>query len=364
MTTLTNKIYKRDTLGKIRFWRAEIDGYNYRTIAGIEGEPTSHVISGWTRCIGKQGRTGEQQAVFEAAADEKRKLDREYRASVTDVDTKASAWVKPMLAHTYAGWQGPCFSQPKLDGVRCIATSTGLYSREGKQFVAAPHIRWALEPVFAKYPELVFDGEFYNHDFHDDFNAIVSAVKRTKPSGLDLQVSEKLVQYHIYDLPSLAAHSFIKRREAIGDFIGEGLERGYVQRVETLPCFTVEDLDNAYVKYLSENYEGQMVRLGGLYEHKRSKLLLKRKEFQDGEFPVLAVEEGNGNWAGYAKRAVLQLPDGRSFGAGLRGAQAELKALLEAPRPDMATVRFFALTPDGIPRFPVVTQFYNSGDRS
>ena len=361
---LTAKIYKRDTLGKIRFWQAEIDDVNYRTIAGVDGEPTSHVTSGWTRCVGKQGRTSEEQAIFEASADMRKKLEREYRGAPHLVDMKMSAWVKPMLAHKYEGWQGPCFSQPKLDGIRCIATSSGLFSREGKEFVAAPHVRQALEEVFKLNPELVFDGEFYNHDFHDDFNAIVSAVKRTKPSAADLEVSAKLVQYHVYDLPSLAAHSFKDRRAAIGDFIGEYLGGGVVQRVETIPCFTVADLDKAYERYLADNYEGQMVRMGGLYESKRSKLLLKRKEFQDGEFPVLAVEEGNGNWTGYAKKATLQLPDGRSFGAGLRGAQAELKALLGAPKPDMATVRFFALTPDGIPRFPVVTQFYNSGDRS
>ena len=113
-----------------------------------------------------------------------------------------------MLAHKYEGWQGPCFSQPKLDGIRCIATSEGLFSREGKEFVAAPHIQQALEDVFDKHPGVVFDGEFYNHDYHDDFNAIVSAVKRTKPSSEDLEVSAKLVQYHVYDLPSIGAHSF------------------------------------------------------------------------------------------------------------------------------------------------------------
>ena len=363
MNMLSAKIYKRDTLGKIRFWQAEIYDVNYRTIAGIEGEPSSHVVSGWTRCVGKQGRTSQEQAEFEAASDMKKKLDREYRNTIADVDTKRSTWVKPMLAHKYEGWQGPCFSQPKLDGIRCIATSEGLFSREGKQFVACPHISHALEEVFESCPDAVFDGEFYNHDFHY-FNAIASAVKRTKPSSADLEVSARLVQYHIYDLPSMAAHSFMDRRRMIGDLIGEGLGQGIVQRVETLPCLEVVDLDNAYVKYLSENYEGQMVRLGGVYEHKRSKLLLKRKEFQDGEFPVLAVEEGNGNWTGYAKKARLLLPDGREFGAGLRGTQAELKALLGAPKPDMATVRFFELTPDGIPRFPVVTQFYNAGDRS
>ena len=114
--------------------------------------------------------------------------------------------------------------------------------------------------------------------------------------------------------------------------------QGVVQRVETLPCFDVDELDAAYERYLADNYEGQMVRMGGLYEHKRSKLLLKRKEFQDGEFPVIAIDEGNGNWAGYAKRAVLLLADGRHFGAGLRGTQAEMREILRAPRPAMATV--------------------------
>ena len=362
MAMTTSKIYKRDTLGKIRFWTATIIADRYFVTTGIEGEPTSYVDSGWTTCVGKQGRSHADQALFEANADRKRKLDREYRDDISKVDLKTSAWVKPMLAYKYEKWEGPCFSQPKLDGIRCIATSSGLFSREGQLFVAAPHIMWALNSVFAKDPGVVFDGEFYNHDYHDDFNAIVSAVKRTKPSEMDLEVSRRLVQYHVYDLPSARALTFNDRRKMIGDLIGEYLDGGVVQRVETLPCFEEADLDKVYERYLSENYEGQIVRMGGVYEHKRSKLLLKRKEFQDGEFPVVEVLPGNGNWAGVAKKAVLTLPDGRTFGAGLRGTIAQMKALLGAPRPDTATVRYFALTPDGIPRFPVVTAFH-SGDR-
>ena len=232
MTMLSAKIYKRDTLGKIRFWQAEVDGYSYRTIAGVDGEPSSVVTSGWTRCVGKQGRTSEQQAEFEAASDMKKKLDREYRNTIADVDTKVSAWVKPMLAHKYEGWQGPCFSQPKLDGIRCIATSSGLYSREGKEFVAAPHIQHALEDVFNNDDSIVFDGEFYNHDYHDDFNAIASAVKRTKPSSADLNVSAKLVQYHVYDLPS-AARALVRgspENDRRPDWRGAGSGRGAAGR--------------------------------------------------------------------------------------------------------------------------------------
>ena len=100
MNTTTAKIYKRDTLGKIRYWCATIDGHNYYTVVGVEGVATSQVASGWTRCVGKQGRTGEQQAEFEVAAEMKKKLDREYRTSIADVDVKRSAWVE-----THAGAQ-------------------------------------------------------------------------------------------------------------------------------------------------------------------------------------------------------------------------------------------------------------------
>ena len=36
-------------------------------------------------------------------------------------------------------------------------------------------------------------------------------------------------------------------------------------------------------------------------------------------FEVVAIEEGQGNWAGVAKRVTCRLPDGRTFGAGIKG---------------------------------------------
>ena len=51
------------------------------------------------------------------------------------------------------------------------------------------------------------------------------------------------------------------------------------------------------------------------------------------------------------------------LGAGIRGTQAEMKALLGARTPATATVRYFALTPDGVPRFPVVTAFHRAEGR-
>ena len=98
-----------------------------------------------------------------------------------------------------------------------------------------------------------------------------------------------------------------------------------------------------------------MVRNNTPYEHKRSKNLLKRKEFITEEFNVLEVLEGDGNWTGYAKHFKLELEDGRVFKSGVRGNFETLKALLNKPeKAQWVTCRYFDLTPDGIPRFPVV----------
>ena len=83
------------------------------------------------------------------------------------------------------------FIQPKLDGVRCVIQRDNYhyvkptikaYSRTGKQWLNINHILEKLEPFFEKYPEVVLDGELYNHDLKDDFEKIISLVRKTKPT--------------------------------------------------------------------------------------------------------------------------------------------------------------------------------------
>jgi DNA ligase-1 len=110
---------------------------------------------------------------------------------------------------------------------------------------------------------------------------------------------------------------------------------------------------------LEHGYEGQIVRLNSPYEEKRSSNLLKRKEFVDQEFELIDIEEGAGNWDGMAKRAICALPDGRQFGAGISGTQSfALKLLQEKDNYRLVTVKYHALTPDGIPRFPIAIKFW------
>lgn len=57
-----------------------------------------------------------------------------------------------MLAHKYdekrIDWSEPVYIQPKLDGVRCLFTKDGAYSRTGKKFMNLAHIELALIPFF------------------------------------------------------------------------------------------------------------------------------------------------------------------------------------------------------------------------
>lgn len=350
-------LYKRDSAGAIRVWYMESDGPRHRTVAGLnDGNPAT---SAWTLCTPKNvGRSNEvdpeTQAVLEVEASYVKKLDREYFESIGSIDQPR--FFKPMLAQKYEGGVTfPVYSQPKLDGIRCIADRHGLKSREGQPILSCPHIEAALAPFFHDFPEARLDGELYNHDLKDDFNEIVSIVKREKCSPEQLAKSAALAQYHVYDYPSEARLPFSERSLLLATDLPTV---DCIKIVPTLVNLGQTDLDTDYAEHLGAGYEGQMVRLNAPYEQKRSKTLLKRKEFMTEEFELVRIEEGLGNWAGVAKKIVCRLPDGREFGAGIKGNKTRAAELLGETW-EKATVRYFALTPDGIPRFPVATHFFN-----
>ncbi len=366
MTSTSEPIFKRDSAGKIRSWQYEVDGARYRTIAGIAGG--NLVTSAWTAASPKNvGRsnetTAEQQAVAEAVAERNKKLDREYRRTVEELDSVATA---PMLARDFAKEKSvtfPVYSQPKLDGIRALITRHGAFSREYQRHQNVDHILEAMAPAFKLNPNLIFDGELYNHDLRDNFNAITSVVRREAATDAERAEARKVIQFHCYDIVSDSP--FSTRSLIISGMFGDDVIPGVVA-VPTRLATNAEELDCLYGQYLESGYEGQMVRLDRPYEaDKRSKTLLKRKQFITAEFPLLRVEEGQGNWAGYAKRAVFALPDGREVGAGIRGDQAFTRNLLTtAPTWSdrrQVTIRHFAPTPDGIPRFPVAIDFHPHG---
>lgn len=362
MQKIYDTIYKLDSKGKTRVWWMEQDGDKHRTHSGVkDGTITA---TGWTVCeptnVGRSNeRDGVAQATFEIEAQYEKKLSREYHRSLDTVSAGAH-FFKPMLAAKYDKFE-PGFAQPKLDGVRCIATKDGLFSRQGKPIPGAPHIAAALAPVFEVNPNLILDGELYNHELKDDFNELISLIRKANPDADRLSQIEAKVQYHVYDMPSHPG-DFGDRSDALDDLLNgsehyDGLNHPQVRDVETYMVETEEEFDELHGKWLQEGYEGTMWRADKPYEQKRSKSLQKRKEKQDDEFRLLRIEEGVGNWAGIAKRAVCQLPDGREFGAGIKGSMKRGRELLGETH-HVVTVEFFEYTPDGVPRFPIATKFH------
>jgi DNA ligase-1 len=365
-----NTLYKRDSNKKIREYNIEWTGHGvsqpgYRTVAGIQGGKM--VTSEWKYTEGKNiGKINEttpsEQAEKEAVAKWEKKEEKEYFEYESEVDSYDK--FKPMLAHDYTKRpQDFGYSQPKLDGIRCIATKDGLFTRAGKEIATCGHIEHDLIEFFKEEPDIILDGELYNHELKADFNKITSLVRKVKPTPEEALECHEKVQYHIYDCYD--KNNTDQNFDFRCFFIDEDQpDEASLRFVETTWCGSQEELDKKYSEYTEAGYEGQMVRNDTPYENKRSKNLLKRKEFITEEFNVVEVLEGQGNWAGYAKHFELELGDGRNFKSGVRGNQETLKALLEQEdKPTWVTCRYFEKTPDGIPRFPVVIDWGN-GERS
>ena len=349
------KLFKRAINGKILQWEIEIEGACFWTISGYtDGIKTQ---SQPTICSGKnQGKknstTPEQQALAEAKAMFRKRKEMGSFESINDIDNPV--YFKPMLAHDFNDYKDklkfPLFSQPKLDGIRCVVKSDGMWSRNGKPIISAPHIFEAIKPLFEVNPDLIFDGELYANKDVADFYTIVSCVRKTKPTLTDLETSKK-IQYWIYDMPSVSG-GFSKREN---ELIEMELPECCV-KVQSVCCINENAVKHHYEYYMEQGYEGQMIRTDSEYENKRSKSLLKHKLFVDDEFEILGVEEGKGNLSGKVGRLNFKI-NGKPFDAAVNGDWEYIERLWKSKDGligKMATVKYFELTEDGIPRFPKI----------
>lgn len=351
-------IYKRAVTGKIQSWIIEVEGNAYWTVSGqMDGV---HTTTEKTYCEGKNvgksnGTTPEEQALKTAKAIRDIKLAHGCFENILDVDKKQ--YFQPMLAQNWTHRKDkikyPIYTNGKLDGCRCIVSEDGMFSRNGKPWRSAPHIYEGLKSLLEKDPDLILDGELYNHDLNEDFNKIVSLIKKQKPTQEELQESREKVQYWIYDLPSYPG-TYLERYEKLKEIVSQ-LGPMYVL-VECAPLYSEEEVNAQLEKYLAEGYEGQILRVDAPYENKRSQYLLKHKLFIDEEFTILDIIEGEGNLAGKVGCMAFEI-NGKPFTAGLKFSWEESKEFWENREKYIgkkATVKYFNITPDGVPRFPKV----------
>ena len=384
-------LYKIDTKGKLREWTMHIDGASFYAVKGlVDGKKTTDkATTTIAKNVGKVNQTTpEAQAELQAQAKFQKKLDSGY--ALNELDAQKKKFYEPMLAHNYTDRKSelryPLFSQPKLDGIRCIVRKEDDKivgrTRNGKEIECIPHILNRLNGFFLAHPKAILDGELYNHDLRDNFNKITSLVRKQKPVKLNsmtdnafakkqkefderLAEAEESIQYHIYDAPYI--HESCTEKTSFDFRINELKSllqtNSSIVIVETSEVYDEGNLDHLYGQYLEQGYEGQMVRKDDKYENKRSKSLLKRKEFIDSEYKVVDIDVGNGNRSGTAKHLVCYCEKTKkTFNSNIKGSFEYLKEIYDNRQEyigKLATIKYFQLTPDGIPRFPYAISFRN-----
>ena len=227
---------------------------------------------------------------------------------------------KAMLAHKFDidrvnyNQADGYYIQPKLDGVRCLFTANGAYSRNDKQFMNVKHIELALKPFFDQQPDVVLDGELYNHRLKDNFEKIISLVRKQKPTEADRLDAQRLVQFHVYDYFDGVMYDKYKTR--MNNLDVSDLYEPCVQYVPTYKVHKHEEaLNMHHDEFLANGYEGSILRDGSaLYKHGRSYGLMKFKDFSDTEATIVGYEEGKGKRQGTIGKFLMQDDEGIKFG--------------------------------------------------
>ena len=283
---------------------------------------------------------------------------------------------KPMLAYPVSdkpiNYEDKVYMQPKLDGVRCLIQANvkrhilspnlneievKAYSRTGKEWLNIQHILDELQPFFNKNPDVVLDGELYNHDLKDDFEKIISLVRKQKPTSLDRHEARLLTQFHCYDMYSPDFdHNFNIRDEFIMQAIDGEYE--HTVTVDTEEVFDMEDAKKYHVENLALGYEGSIVRLNTKYQQKRSHSLRKFKDFSDAEATIVGYLDGKGKRTGTLGKFIMQDDEGNQFGCppGKGYTYKDLADMLSNIHKYMgqrATFTFFERTKAGSYRHPL-----------
>ena len=227
--------------------------------------------------------------------------------------------IKAMLAHKYNEDKAdyPAFIQPKLDGVRCLFTAKGAFSRANNQFMNVDHITKDLKPVFDRYPTLILDGELYNHGLKDDFEKIISLVKKKKPTDDDKAEAAELVQYHIYDVASFPHATYTWRMNFVNSLKNSAMFRtsSCLCISDTKVALDFDDAQKLHAKNLKLGYEGSIYRsMEGKYKGTRSWDLMKFKDFHDAEAIIVDFVAGKGKRTGTLGKFIMQDYEGVEFG--------------------------------------------------
>ena len=187
------------------------------------------------------------------------------------------------------------FISRKLDGVRCIAINTNgkwkFYSRAGNSFLTLGKVeedlnRWNIKDV-------VLDGELciVDENGDEDFSSVMKVIKKKN------YTIEK-PKFKVFDYLKLDEFYNKESKNILSDRLGNLKIELSCMDLPTVDILEqVKFTEDAFTKlikdYTTGGWEGLMLRKDTTYKGKRSKDLLKVKQFFDDEFEVQSLEVGD-----------------------------------------------------------------------
>jgi DNA ligase-1 len=381
-----NKLYARTNTGAIQQWEIEIEANWYRTTYGqVDGQLVTTLP---TYCNGKNpGKSnetnGEEQALKEAQAIFKKKLKEGYKEDITKIDEET--FFQCQLAKQFEDYKDkveyPLAVEDKLNGIKCIFSKKGAFSRTGEEFFCLDHIKEELAPLFEKSPSLILDGELFNPELKNELNKIASLVsvnrKEKDVTEDDKQRAKDIIKYYIYDgfgfsveysdgkgFPVEQKTPFKQRKLGLRNLINS---YNYSILHDYVLVNSYEEILGMMEVVKEEKGEGLMIKvLDAYYENKRSKNMLKLKVFYDEEFEVLGFVEGEGNWVGKVKKVICKLNEPATngkvdFESNIRGTMEELAELWNNYQQHIGkkvTVEFQEYSPYKIPLIPYCSALF------
>lgn len=276
-------LYARDNKGAMRVWTVEELDNGLLMMHGVMGGQLQEKFEPVDE--GLATRTLKEQIRSRALSRTSKKIDSGYCHTLEEAETKprtnSLGFEKPMLAAKFNTVKNidlnNTYYQFKYDGNRMPVTNqNGInvpYSRQGKLIETIPEIS---EGIIMPENETI-DGEIYCHG--QSLQTIVSWVKRRQADTLRLR-------YHVYDIMMDAPYE-----ERLACLMQ--MELGaYAELVPTYKFDPkTQTIRGLLLDAISKGYEGLILRQNDFsYEvGKRSKSLIKVKQFLDGEFKITGM---------------------------------------------------------------------------
>ena len=303
-----SKIYLEKTAetGNKVFWEAFLEGsevtYRWGVVGGKVQENSVFYTEG--KNIGKRNETSaEEQALFEMERKARKKMEGNYSLIKGKLTTTSKTAVasdvsipKPMLAKTFddqqkfvKSWK-KILGSPKLDGNRCLINlETGkMYSRSRKEIISIPELGSIISKAcenLKKRGIIWVDGELYSSKI--TFNEIQSIIR--KSTTVDSKATE--IKFYLFDY--ISSESYTERYNNMIQ-----IDKSISDRIEIVKTysFAFDEIQEYHDHFVQKGYEGIMLRYAdGPYESKRSKYLIKYKNFFDEEFKIIGFQHEKNN---------------------------------------------------------------------